>query len=373
MTTDCHNVGAFVVGAPTSPRALVRHGDLLNAYADGAIEDEREAYLSHFVFGPEMRAYYAANRQSVAGFVGPCGCRRLVLDIDRADLAEALDAARRLVRAVYERYPEMDGDAPVYFSGGKGFHVLIELAHNPPPAVGFQHVARTFAETLAARAEVKIDAAIYDVNHIVRLPNTKHPRTGLFKRRIDSEALFWLDVPRILETAKHPAGDGMPSVRSCPAKLAEDWREAEQETARAADARAVRRGADAGAADTRAPRYFVDFMRFGVDEGERHQTLFRSAAWLTEQGAPPSLCSALLTEPGCDNGLSPKEVARQIQCGIEHARKQRGATADPPPAADPDACERWAVQLETDPLPDGATGFPFGANAGPYGSAGGRR
>ena len=191
VTAACHNVGAYVLGAPTSPRALVRHADLLNAYADGAMrETRREAYLSHFVFGPEMQRHYAANRQSVAGFAGPCCCRWLVLDIDRADLVEALADARRLVRAVYERYPEMDGDVAVYFSGGKGFHVLIELAHNPPPAVGFQHVARTFAETLAARAGVKIDTAIYDMNHIIRLPNTQHPRTGLFKRRIDSEALF---------------------------------------------------------------------------------------------------------------------------------------------------------------------------------------
>jgi len=160
VTTDCHNVGAYVLGAPTSPRALVRHADLLTAYADGAIDDEREAYLSHFVFGAEMTAHYGANRNGVAGFAGPCGRRRLVLDIDRADLVDALADARRLVTAIHKRYPEVEGDAPVYFSGGKGFHVLVELAHNPPPAVGFQRVARTFAEALAARAGVKIDAAI---------------------------------------------------------------------------------------------------------------------------------------------------------------------------------------------------------------------
>lgn len=277
MTTDCHNVGAYVLGAPTSPRALVRHADLLTAYADGAIDDEREAYLSHFVFGAEMTAHYGANRNGVAGFAGPCGRRRLVLDIDRADLVDALADARRLVTAIHKRYPEVEGDAPVYFSGGKGFHVLVELAHNPPPAVGFQRVARTFAEALAARAGVKIDAAIYDVNHIVRLPNTKHPKSGLFKRRIDSEALFLLDVPRILEMAKHPAADGIPTVRTPPPRLAEDWHEAERDAARASEARAaVRR--DFGDADTRAPRYLVDFFRFGVDEGERHQTLFRPAA-----------------------------------------------------------------------------------------------
>lgn len=360
MSAPPFNVGAFVLGAPTSPRALARHDDLLNAYADGAIDDEREAYLSHFAFGPEMQVHYQANRNSVAGFAGPCWCRWLVLDIDRADLVEALADTRRLVQAIHQRYPEMEGDVPVYFSGGKGFHVLVELAHNPPPAVGFQHVGRTFAEALAARAGVKIDSAIYDVNHLVRLPNTRHPRTGLFKRRIEFEALFLLNVPRILETAKHPSGDGIPAVRSCPANLADDWHEAERVTGRATEARAaVRR--DIGNADTKAPRYFMDFIRFGVDEGERHQTLFRSAAWLTEQGAPPSLVSALLVEPGRDNGLSPKDVDRQIQCGIEHARRQRGASADPP--ADPDACERWAIQHESDPLPPDALDFPFGALA----------
>jgi hypothetical protein len=363
VTIGCHNVGAFVLGAPTSPRALVRHAELLNAFADGAIEDEREAYLSHFIFGPEMKAHYRANRYSVAGFAGPCGCRWLVLDIDRPDLVDALADARRLVQIISQRYPELEGDVPVYFSGGKGFHVLIELAHNPPPAVGFQHVARTFAEALARAAGVAIDTGIYDVNHIIRLPNTKHPRTGLFKRRIDSEALFALDVSGILATAKHPSGDGIPAVRSCPANLAGDWSAAERETARTAEAHTAARR-DFGTADTRAPRYFVDFLRFGVDLGERHQMLFRCAAWLTEQGAPSSLVSALLTEPGCDVGLSPSDVARQIACGIEHAHKQRGAPADPPsdPNTDPDAAgERWAIEHEGDPLPPGAMDFPFRA------------
>ncbi len=326
MTPTPFNVGAYVLGAPTSPRALVWHSDLLTAYADGAMLESDaagEAYLSHFAFGAEMPAHYAANRQSVAGFVGPCRCHWLVLDIDRANLTESLADARRLVTALYQRYPETVGDVPVYFSGNKGFHVLVELAHNPPPAVGFQRTARTFAELLAARAEVRIDTSVYDIAHIIRLPNTRHPRTGLFKRFIASEALFQFTMPRILEHAKHPAGDGIPAARSCPANLVEDWHEAEAATTRAAEARAVVRGsADACTPDVRAPRYFLDLLRFGVDEGERHRTLFRCAAWLTEQGAPPSLAAALLTEPGRDVGLTPKDVDRQIACGIEHARRQ---------------------------------------------------
>jgi hypothetical protein len=372
MTADAFNVGAFVLGAPTSPRALVRHADLLAAYADAVLDDEREGYLSHFAFGGEMEAHYAANRHSVAGFVGPCWARWLVLDIDRADLADALADARRLVGFLHERYPEAEGDVPIYFSGGKGFHVLIELAHKPPPALDFQHTARTLAEALAGRAGVRIDTGIYGAVHIVRLPNTRHPRTGLFKRRIDAEALFALDIDGIRRHAAHPAGDGIPAVRTPPAQLVEDWRTAGEATARAAEARAAARR-DFGEADARAPRYFLDLLRFGVNEGARHQTLFRCAAWLTEQGAPPSLCSALLTEPGRDVGLTPKDVERQIACGIDHARKQRGATDDE--SAEADRGDSWecpaARRGGIDPA---ALSFDFGANvAGPYGSEGGRR
>ena len=55
--------------------------------------------------------------------------------------------------------------------------------------------------------------------------------------------------------------------------MAGDWHEAERVTTHATDARTVRRGAGARTTDERAPRYFVDFLRFGTDEGERHATL----------------------------------------------------------------------------------------------------
>jgi len=355
------NVGAFVLGAPTSPRVLVHHEDLFVAYADGTMAErgeDREAYLSHFVFGEELQRYYAANRNSVAGFAGPCWCRWLVLDIDRPDLADA----RRLVMYLRQRYDT--DDVLIYFSGAKGLHVAVELVHNPPPSVGFPAVAKAFAENIARAAGVAIDLAIYDRNHIIRLPNTRHPKTGLYKRRIDADDLLRLDIEGIRRHAAHPAGDGLPTWRGDTARLAADWQNAEAETARATEGRtATYRDSRP---DERAPRYLIEFLRFGVESGERATMLFRASAWLAEQGAPPSLVFALLTEPGLDCGLSPSETARQIKCGIEHALRQRGATptADPrpDPVLEPDAFEAWAIRHENDPLPEGATDFLFGAN-----------
>lgn len=330
MTADAFTVGAYVRGATDSPRLLCRHLDLFAAFADGLMIDRDvtgEAYLSHFAFGPDLAAHHAANRGSVAGFAGPCGGRWVVLDIDRPDPAAALADARTLVAFLHRRYPEVEGDVPVYFSGNKGYHVLLELAHRPPPTIGFHRTAKALAAGVAAGAGVGIDPSVYDLAHIIRLPNTRHPKTGWYKRRIDADALFRLDAAGVRAHARHPAGDGIPAARRVPEELVRDWADAEQRAGRVAEVRAEH----GRSPDLRAPKFFLDLLRFGVAEGERHHTLFRAAAWLTEQGAPHPLVSALLTEPGRDAGLTPADTERQIRCGIDHANRQR-AVPPPPPA-----------------------------------------
>jgi hypothetical protein len=362
VTASSFNVGVLVLGTPTSPRALVRHADLLTAYADGTLAErgeDRESFLSHYVFGPELQQYFISNQHSVKGFVGPCRADWLLWDIDRdGDLDAALTDTCRLTAFIQEHYR---ADPIVWFSGSKGFHVAVELIHRPPPAVGFHRTARTFAENLAARAGVRIDTNIYDIAHLIRLPNTRHPKTGLFKRRIDADDLFQIGIDGIRRHAEYPASDRLPTWRGDTERLAADWREAEAATARATEARAATYRNFRP--DERAPRYFLEFLRFGVEPGERAKTLFQCACWLSEQGCPEKLVSALLTEPALDCGLSPSETARQIKCGIEHALRQRAA-ADPrpDPIADPDGFEAWSIRHENDPLPEGALDFPFGAN-----------
>jgi hypothetical protein len=75
-----------------------------------------------------------------------------------------------------------------------------------------------------------------------------------------------------------------------------------------------------------------------------------------------------LTEPGQDVGLTPRDVGRQIHCGIEHARGQQGAPSDDGRG---DAWEHPGDRLgAVDPS---ALAFPFGANdLGPYSAQWGR-
>jgi hypothetical protein len=201
------------------------------------------------------------------------------------------------------------------------------------------------------------------VAHIIRLPNTRHPQTGLYKRMIHADDLLRISVDGIRQHARQTGADDLPECNGDVARLSADWQRAEEVVRRDAERQAMIRCAAVTQPDSRAPKWLVDFLRFGVEIGERHKTLFRAAAWLTEQGAPPSLCFALLGEPGCDVGLSPKDVERQIRCGIEHTLKQRaGQIPDLTNIEHYDAAERWCIQHENDPLPDDATSFEFGYN-----------
>jgi hypothetical protein len=378
MTAD-YDVGVLVAGPVSAPRHLVEHRRTLEAFADGDVEFDAEAYLSHYQFGPEMESHYKRNGGSVAGFMGACCCRWLVLDIDRSSIDSALADARRLAGFLAERY--LLDDLPIYFSGARGFHLMVELAHRPAPSTMFPAIAKAFARFLADGAGVAIDESLFDRARIVRLPNSKHPKTGLFKRRIDLDILPFFSPEALREHCAGPAGDGLPVWRGDTGKLAADWAAVEAVAGRVAEARAERRAEFVP--DTRAPRYYMDFVRFGVEPGGRATTLFKCSAWLTEQGCPEKLVSALLTEPSLDSGLTPSETARQIKCGIEHAQRQRGgavnavaaeapaqapaqapavAEADPmpDPDADAEACERWCVQHESGPWPTPT--FPFGAN-----------
>jgi len=60
----------------------------------------------------------------------------------------------------------------------------------------------------------------------------------------------------------------------------------------------------------------MEFIRNGAEEGDRHRLLFSAASNLAEFGCPPALAHALLTEAALDSGLPPKEVYRQIGCGL---------------------------------------------------------
>ena len=331
------NYGAFVDGSPFSTRKVTKWRLWLDMHADldeQHIDPTREGYLSHFAFGEDFLAHIRTHKGSVAGFDGACWTRFLVFDIDSPNLESALVDARRLATHLGNLYPPLDGRLPIYFSGRKGFHLYLELVHEPEPSTTFHDVCRTLAERIADGVGVKIDTSIYSKTRILRLPNSRHPKTGLHKRRIVGEDILRITVPQILERAREPAGDGFPTCSEAIPALAEHWADAERNyKLNLSHRQTIREVAKTQLGN--APKYLMDFLRFKCEPGERARTLFRCAAWITEawragftQGSPCELVHALLTEAGLDNGLSPGETKRQIDCGIKHAITQSEGGAE---------------------------------------------
>lgn len=343
--------GFRVVGSPFADRRLVdwQAAFLGCCCCDERADVERESYLSAFTFGADFRRHLNGTG-TTKGFRGACGSPWLWLDIDRPDLDAATADARRLAAALAERY-RLDGDELLLsFSGAKGFHVglPLSLCGWPGPSETFAATARRFAERLAELARLDIDAAVYDRQRLFRAPNSRHPKTGLHKRRLTFAELLHLGTPAILRLAEQPEPFDPPDPPGPDPQAVADWQAAAADAERTATARRERQGA--GAAAGRLNRRTLAVIRGELPTGDRHRLLFSAAANLAELACPPGLAHELLTEAGLDAGLSPSETRRQIECGLAAGLAPGTAAADcdrAPPTGSP-----------TEPTPPAATRGP---------------
>jgi hypothetical protein len=306
--------GFHIVGACTEERRLVNHSTAFRGYAacDEAAEVQREAYLSAFTFGADFRAQLESTR-SVRGFDGPCFSPWLWFDIDREDLDVAARDARRLSLWIVERYSLNDDALLIFFSGSKGFHFGVPSSlWLPEPSSTFNRTCRRMAESLANAVAVGIDAGIYDKVRAFRAPNSKHPKTGLHKRRLTMDELQGLSLDAIHRLAEHPAPFDLPDAPGVCDRAQADWQAA-------LDAKQTEAKALTGKATLN--RATEDFLRNGAAPGDRHRLLFSAAANLAEFGCSLELAHALLTTPALDSGLSPNETRRQIEMGLLHGRR----------------------------------------------------
>ncbi len=321
--------GFRIVGPTWERRRLVDAAGAFTGYArcDEQAEIEKEGYLSAFRFGDDFRRLLTETG-STAGYTGPCWSPWLWFDIDREKLADALADARRLASLLDERYRLPEESLLIFFSGSKGFHVGLPTAlWSPEPSDVFHQVARRFAENVAELADVVIDGGVYDRVRAFRAPNSRHPKTGLHKRWLSFDELMGLSLDAILDRAKQPEPFELPDTPDMNDQAVADWQVAARQVADQIEAKAARRAANTEGATLN--RQTLDFIRDGAGVGDRHRLLFSAAANLAEFGCSPGLAVALLEEPGLDAGLPPKEVRRQIQCGLSSV----GASPTPEDAA----------------------------------------
>jgi hypothetical protein len=319
------SLGFRVVGHRAGRRRPVDWQAAFSGYADCDPRAElgREAFLSHFTFGQDF-VDYLMGEGTEKGYNGPCGASWLFWDIDRPDdLALALRDARRLAGAILERYRELgDDDLLIFLSGGKGVHLGMPTTWHTEPSADFHTIARLFCLHLAEGAGVSVDVLIYSKTRLFRAPNSRHPKTGLFKRRLTLDELTYLKPEAVIDLARQPEPFRIPAGPAHFLSAADDWAKARRAVARQAERRPTPRTGEG-----RLSAFLRRFIRDGELEPDRRAvSIFRAAAELAELHEAvgfDALAHALLSEAALDSGLSPSEAKRQIDCGLAHGR-QRG-------------------------------------------------
>ena len=258
-----------------------------------------------------------------------------------------------------ERYAIDDDLLLVFFSGSKGFHIGLPTDLWQPTASGvFNAVARRLAEGLAGAVQVVIDSGVFDKVRAFRAPNSRHPKTGLHKRRLSLDELMKLSVERIQELAREPLAFDVPTVSTRCDVAAGDWQETAERIEYETEAARERRASPDRSA--RLNRATLDFITNGAGAGDRHRLLFSAAANLAEFGCSVELAHELLSEAALDSGLSPSETRRQIDCGLSHHTAGRQAaspcvatptptaitTANPQPTSSPKGGTLFASDIQ---------------------------
>lgn len=154
--------------------------------------------VSHFIstsyYTKEQRDEFLKTK-SVAGFKN-LKTNQIWFDFDSPDLNAAKKDAEELFQRLLKHFRL--NNIECYFSGSKGMHILVKLEEDIT-SVHVKKIVLNLGKDLET-----LDLKIYDANRILRAPNTKHEKTGLYKIQLAYDELQYLTVDEIKKLAEQP-------------------------------------------------------------------------------------------------------------------------------------------------------------------------
>ena len=277
-----------------------------------------ECYASVFRFSADILLYLeeqrVAGRPSVAGYDGRVWTPFLPLDIDAHPPETTLDAALELARRTYallvERWQVPAAAVHPYFRGSKGFHLLLDTRAccrvSPSGELHriLSHLRLEILTALPDAARPLFDLAIGDKVRLLRLPNTRHAGSGLFKIPLAADELLAADVESIRALARAPrpltrvaAGGLVPLEPVAPAPaLVERFERARRAVRRARTPHPYRQAAPPAAAEAALCAARRAIWQADVAPGGRNNAAIRLASAFRLAGYDRDETAALLRE-----------------------------------------------------------------------------
>lgn len=107
----------------------------------------------------------------------------------------------------FQSYLKIDpNDIEIYFSGNKGFHILIDSKIiGMIPCTDLNIIYKEWVKYVSYIMDIDtVDLKIYDRKRLFRIPNTINKKTGLYKIQITIQELYTLSYDEIIDLAKKP-------------------------------------------------------------------------------------------------------------------------------------------------------------------------
>ena len=153
-------------------------------------------------FTTVQRFYSPERKKGAEVFTAP-----LYFDLDHeADPAVSQADAVKLIEFFTEELDVRESDIWVYFSGSKGFHILINSqALGMEPRDDLHKIFKHIAGYLIHRLELSsLDLVVYTSKRMLRLPNTVHAKTKNYKIELTVEEIKTLTLDEIKVLAGEP-------------------------------------------------------------------------------------------------------------------------------------------------------------------------
>ena len=164
---------------------------------EGGFESETDQYASVCFYNDEHLAHFL-KVESVKG-ISDVVTNKLVFDFD---CEENLENAKKDAITVIDRLKMQSinpDDIEIYWSGKKGFTVSVTLDRMITPETHQRLATEVFGKGLET-----LDPTLYNASRILRIPNTKHPDSKLYKIKLTHKQLTTSSIAEIKKLAMKP-------------------------------------------------------------------------------------------------------------------------------------------------------------------------
>lgn len=177
---------------------------------------ETDAYVSIAKYSEEHKKQFDQTG-SVAG-IKDVTVDKLCFDLDSKDNIElAREDGKTVVQRLEAHGIDKTKDVEYFFSGLKGWTIVVNLDHDITPDKAKYLATQVFGKGLKT-----LDLTIYNPSRILRVPNTKHQISGLYKIPLSEKQFSNLSLDTIKNLAEKPGQlRGTKSVTLAPELLIE--------------------------------------------------------------------------------------------------------------------------------------------------------